>query len=611
MISWPVAWSRLPVGSSASTIAGLPASALAMATRCCSPPDSWRGRWDSRWPRPTRSSMAAAALSPAPCRGDRLVEQGGRHVVQRGQRVEQEELLEDHADPPGAQAGERRGRTARTGPGPRSRPCPRSAARGRRPGAAGCVLPDPDGPTMAAISPGMTSQGHARAPTRPAARPDRSCVTSRRLSAGRRCRVIAAPALIPAPPCTGRPAVSPCPETATRPVASSNRPVVTGISLVGQVVDLDRVAAARRGEQRGHRDGEDVPVEPLLVIATWTGAWSRPAGTAGPAIVIVTGMAAGEVPAPPLARPARGAARARPAGRRSARHGGDLPDRGDGAGDGRGPVGQRDEHPVARRGRTGPPTVQPDRHRRGVSDVPDSTLVPVVTGVPAAAGVVVTRSGPGRNATVAERDGAGHGLAPRHCQRSTAASRLPAERPVGRPGIEAERGQVPLQLRARPGPGSCRARSPARREPARRAASPAGRRPGTAAGRGARTSPGAGSQVMIPPASSLPTVIDARVAERARDDLAGGHVGARPRPRLPPARIRRWRRPPGAFARQRCRATATARRRGYRHGRRRRRPRWCDGTPACYEDGVDIDARRSGSTAGTRGPRAARRATSG
>ena len=56
----PVAESRLPVGSSASTIAGWPATARAIATRCRSPPDSWVGRAASLWPSPTRSSAAAA-----------------------------------------------------------------------------------------------------------------------------------------------------------------------------------------------------------------------------------------------------------------------------------------------------------------------------------------------------------------------------------------------------------------------------------------------------------------------------------------------------------------------------------------------------------------------
>ena len=60
-IAAPVAESRLPVGSSASTIAGAPATARAIATRCRSPPDSWVGRAGSLRPSPTRRSAAAAA----------------------------------------------------------------------------------------------------------------------------------------------------------------------------------------------------------------------------------------------------------------------------------------------------------------------------------------------------------------------------------------------------------------------------------------------------------------------------------------------------------------------------------------------------------------------
>jgi len=45
-------------------------------------------------------------LPPAPC-GNAPVEQGGGDVVECGQRVEQEELLEDDADAPGPQARER------------------------------------------------------------------------------------------------------------------------------------------------------------------------------------------------------------------------------------------------------------------------------------------------------------------------------------------------------------------------------------------------------------------------------------------------------------------------------------------------------------------------
>ncbi len=52
--------SRLPVGSSASTSAGLVTIALASATRCCCPPDISLGKCELRSPIPTASSAAAA-----------------------------------------------------------------------------------------------------------------------------------------------------------------------------------------------------------------------------------------------------------------------------------------------------------------------------------------------------------------------------------------------------------------------------------------------------------------------------------------------------------------------------------------------------------------------
>ena len=56
----PVRKSSSPVGSSARST-GLPvASARAMATRCCSPPDSCAGKWVARADSPTRSSTVAA-----------------------------------------------------------------------------------------------------------------------------------------------------------------------------------------------------------------------------------------------------------------------------------------------------------------------------------------------------------------------------------------------------------------------------------------------------------------------------------------------------------------------------------------------------------------------
>ena len=54
--SAPAFESRLPLGSSAKTIAGRETSALAAATRCCSPPESSAGRWPSLSPTPTAST---------------------------------------------------------------------------------------------------------------------------------------------------------------------------------------------------------------------------------------------------------------------------------------------------------------------------------------------------------------------------------------------------------------------------------------------------------------------------------------------------------------------------------------------------------------------------
>jgi DNA polymerase III alpha subunit len=66
-----VVGSRFPVGSSASISGGVLASARAMATRCCSPPESCAGRCVRRSARPSRASsslaraLAVAAFVPA------------------------------------------------------------------------------------------------------------------------------------------------------------------------------------------------------------------------------------------------------------------------------------------------------------------------------------------------------------------------------------------------------------------------------------------------------------------------------------------------------------------------------------------------------------------
>ena len=61
----PNTWSALslsssPVGSSASSTAGWLASAMPIATRCCSPPDIWAGILSAQYATPTRSSSSIA-----------------------------------------------------------------------------------------------------------------------------------------------------------------------------------------------------------------------------------------------------------------------------------------------------------------------------------------------------------------------------------------------------------------------------------------------------------------------------------------------------------------------------------------------------------------------
>ena len=116
-IAAPVAESRLPVGSSASTIAGSLTSARAIATRCCSPPERVLGRWCRRSASPMRSSTARARRSR--CRaGNARVDERLGDVLERGQRLEQEELLEHEPDAVRAQARQLAvGQLARVHPG--------------------------------------------------------------------------------------------------------------------------------------------------------------------------------------------------------------------------------------------------------------------------------------------------------------------------------------------------------------------------------------------------------------------------------------------------------------------------------------------------------------
>ncbi len=113
MISLPVSWSRLPVGSSASRRRGRATRARAMAARCISPPESSRGRCFRRWPSPTVSSNSAAVArcSRRRRRNDHVAvadHQRDQDVFQRGQLRQEVIELEDHAElavPQGIAAG--------------------------------------------------------------------------------------------------------------------------------------------------------------------------------------------------------------------------------------------------------------------------------------------------------------------------------------------------------------------------------------------------------------------------------------------------------------------------------------------------------------------------
>src|SRR3954468_18709699 len=96
--------SRLPVGSSANTTAGLEASARATATRCCWPPESSDGRWSRRARRPTVSisfsSHSASGRLPAIDSGSTMFSRASR----TGRRVK--DWKTNPPPPPAAQLGE-------------------------------------------------------------------------------------------------------------------------------------------------------------------------------------------------------------------------------------------------------------------------------------------------------------------------------------------------------------------------------------------------------------------------------------------------------------------------------------------------------------------------
>ena len=95
--------SRLPVGSSAKTTAGLETRARATATRCCWPPESSEGRWVRRSSRPTVRTRLLDPLLVRLAPGDR---ERQHQVLLGGEDRQQVEELEDEAELVAAQLGQ-------------------------------------------------------------------------------------------------------------------------------------------------------------------------------------------------------------------------------------------------------------------------------------------------------------------------------------------------------------------------------------------------------------------------------------------------------------------------------------------------------------------------
>ena len=103
MIDAPVALSRLPVGSSARTIAGRPTSARAIATRWRSPPESLVGLNVARCDEADAFERLIGARVALGGGGAGVEQPVGDVLAHRGV-LGQEELLEDEADLPGPQS---------------------------------------------------------------------------------------------------------------------------------------------------------------------------------------------------------------------------------------------------------------------------------------------------------------------------------------------------------------------------------------------------------------------------------------------------------------------------------------------------------------------------
>ena len=101
----PVAWSRLPVGSSASTMAGLPDQGPGDGDPLALPARELGGAGLGSLVQADQSEGVEGSGSPLGL-GDPGVEEPVGHVVEHALVLGQEELLEDEADPGGPQRGQ-------------------------------------------------------------------------------------------------------------------------------------------------------------------------------------------------------------------------------------------------------------------------------------------------------------------------------------------------------------------------------------------------------------------------------------------------------------------------------------------------------------------------
>ena len=144
MISSPIWLSRLPVGSSASSICGWPTIARAIATRCCWPPESWVGKWSMRERQADLFERRRARPCAARCR-HLAIQQRHLDVVDAREVGDQVEALEDEADPL-LRSAPRRGRCSGRPACRRARPAPRVGASSSPIRLSSVLLPQPEGP---------------------------------------------------------------------------------------------------------------------------------------------------------------------------------------------------------------------------------------------------------------------------------------------------------------------------------------------------------------------------------------------------------------------------------------------------------------------------------